>query len=148
MTAGSGSRLRALRPLSSACLLLLFLMLPALIAGVQIDSPASPGEMRRVEEALNPEMQDGYSSSPVARMYYGMTIPGDSNGDPAQTLVMARRVQLLGILGLTCLLYLSVSMVRSRRIAVSARIPNTWARRASTSVCTTSPPASAGIISP
>jgi hypothetical protein len=117
VTLAAEDRFRAWRPVTSACLLLLFLVLPALVAGVRIDAPARPGEMRRVEEALDPGVRS--ASSPVARMYYGMTTPSELD-DQAQVLVLARRAQLLGILGLTCLLYLSVSLVRGRTIAVLA----------------------------
>ena len=117
MTLAAQGRIRALRPVTSACLLLLFLVLPSLVAGVHIDAPARPGEMRRVEEALDPELRS--TSGPVARMYYGLTSPAELDGG-VQVLVLARRAHLLGILGLTCLLYLSLSLVRSRGIAVLA----------------------------
>ncbi len=117
MTLRAGGVLAGLRPLTSACVLLLFLLLPALVAGARLDSPARPGELRRVEEALDPSAA---TNSPVARMYYGMTLPAEPAGDAVQSLALARRAQLLGVLGLSFLLYLSVRMVRSRLVAIAA----------------------------
>ena len=117
MTLRAGGVLAGLRPLTSACVLLLFLLLPALVAGARLDSPARPGELRRIEEALDPSAA---TNSPVARMYYGMTLPAEPAGDATQSLALARRAQLLGVLGLSFLLYLSVRMVRSRLVAIAA----------------------------
>lgn len=117
MTLRAGGVLAGLRPLTSACVLLLFLLLPALVAGARLDRPARPGELPRVEEALDPSAA---TNSPVARMYYGMTLPAEPAGDAMQSLALARRAQLLGILGLSFLLYLTVRMVRSRLVAIAA----------------------------
>lgn len=108
------SRVRAL---AGAVIVVLFVLLPALVAGVQIDAPAAPGEWARVELA---EGSTAGGSSDVARRFFGLTAQLPPEGSVEERLAAARRAQLLGLIALGGLTYLAVMLARGRLIACLA----------------------------
>lgn len=115
-----------LRSLATACLVLLAAALPALLAGRHLAEPAAPGEYARVLQGLDQGQEDpARSGSAVARLFQGAALPHDAEAAPLDSpagqdlLGRARLGQMLGVLGLGLLVYLTTMRARGRLFAVA-----------------------------
>jgi len=95
-----------------AVVVLLFVALPALVAGARLDAPAAARE--RVHLAQLEGVDGAPGTSEIARRFYSMTAGANSVDDELGRLAVARRAQVLGLFGLSGLLYLSVMLARGR----------------------------------
>jgi hypothetical protein len=116
-----------LRALIGGCLVLLLGLLPALVAGRNLDAAAAPGELRRALSGLAAASHDpDYSGSRVARLFYGAAIlenpaavPADAEAQ-ASLLAQARVGQVVGVLGMALLVYLTTMLALGRSRALVA----------------------------
>lgn len=115
------------RSLLAAGLIVVFAMLPALIAGTRIEADAAPGEWRRVLAGLHGDDGAARPGSVVARMFYGATLtdrtlpaPDPDSTAGARLLAQARLAQVGGMLALALLAYLVVMQAQSRERALLA----------------------------
>lgn len=100
------------RRLSGYCLILLVALLPALLAGIRVDSPPVVGEWSLIEQATS-----NAPSSLVTAAFVQMHVAVHSSDLPARgsdqamtLLATARLSQVWGLLGLSLLTYLAVSL--------------------------------------
>lgn len=116
MTGGNG-----VRRLLGAGLILVFVLLPVLLAGQRIAEPAAPGEFRRVlAGAAGPEVDS--PDTVLARLFYGSAIadqapPADADGEQ-RLLTQARLAQLGSLAAITMLGYLVVMLAFGRSRAL------------------------------
>lgn len=115
------------RALAGASLLLLVALLPALVAGRNIDAPAAPGELARVQQGLERGRADpGSAGSLVARLFYGAALAQDEArlpaAEPVQAalLAQARLAQVAGVFGIALLVYLCTALALGRARALLA----------------------------
>ncbi len=100
-------------------------VLPGLVAGASIDAPPLPGEIVRLQGALDPAGPSGSSGSEVARQFFVSTL---ANGailptEPArkaEVVSRARLAQCASVLGLGLLVYVAVLLARGRLQALLA----------------------------
>ncbi len=113
-------RLRLLQ----AAILLLCVLLPALVAGVQIDAPPTAGEVHRLERAQ--ERSDRHGPAGVAEQFLRAALPAGAPQLPATrdalaaVVARARLLQVMFLLAASGLLYLAVALARGRLVAVAA----------------------------
>lgn len=118
----SGRQLR--RQLLGTGLVILFAVLPALIAGSRLDAPPAPGEWQRVHQGLTGDATEQLGSA-VARLFYGAMLPDEPRSLPEPSsmagerlLAQARLAQLGGLLALGLLCYLVVLRAFGRQQAL------------------------------
>ena len=105
-----------------AALLLPALLLPAMAAGARLDAPAAPGEIERLRAAVAMEQDP---ASLVADAFLRLSAPsswppaGDA-GAIADALCDGRLAQLLGLLGISLLAFLCVTLAGGRLRALLA----------------------------
>ncbi|MCA8965563.1 MAG: hypothetical protein KDC48_11800 [Planctomycetes bacterium] len=117
--AGLGRRHPAVRRLAEASLVLLFVLLPALVVGTQLDAPATVGELRRLTAVLGTGPV-GEAHSLVADRFYVValgelprTMP-DTDAAQAALLARARLGQFAFVAALAALVYLALALARGR----------------------------------
>ena len=106
------------------CCSLLVLLLPSVVAGLSISSDAQPDEVARVERIVERRPSGQQLDSSSSRIFHTAAIstatwPAAESAQHA-LLVRARLAQLLGIVGVAFLVYLSVLLARGRLQALLA----------------------------
>ncbi len=110
----------------AASFVLLCVLLPALVAGLRLDAPATAGELRRLEAAFAPGSAPARSD--VADLFYLAAVDAGSRSLPAAAteqaaLVGAARLAQIAFVGaLSGLVYLSALLARGRIAAALACI--------------------------
>lgn len=108
------------RRLASWVITLAVVCLAGMRAGSRLDAPPHPGELARVEAGMYPHRSDPHHS-PVARWFYGRTIPARPRiPDPLRLLPWARLAGVISLLAATWCLYLLVAGIRGRVTALLA----------------------------
>lgn len=110
------------RRIAEACLVLLFVLLPALVVGAQLDAPATAGELRRLSLAFGADAAalGDASHSLIAEQFYLAALhdlPGvlpTSAAEQAALVGRARLAQFAFVLALSGLVYLVMSLARGR----------------------------------
>lgn len=115
---GRSSRVAAL------CCSLLVLLLPTLVVGLSIASPAQPDELSRLARIVERHAAGERIDTSGSRMFHTAAIPSEAwpskRVDQQALLVRARLMQVLGITCLSFLTYLSVLLARGRLQALLA----------------------------
>ena len=107
---------------------LLIVLLPALAAGARIDAPAGAEEIARVRTVLTATPAQGREPGSIpARWFFLATLPErvrdlgpqslDHEPERTQALTFARFVALLGILLVSCCLFLLLASTRGQSVA-------------------------------
>ncbi|MFY9343269.1 MAG: hypothetical protein WAT39_12305 [Planctomycetota bacterium] len=122
MSGPAAGKRPAWRALGASCAIVLVLLLPALVAGVNLAAPARADEVARLAQALGGS--DTGADSALARQFYVSALADASPpADPAgwQALVGRARVsQVAGVLAIGLLTYLVVLLARGRLQALVA----------------------------
>lgn len=119
------------RRLSVLAVTLLFVLLPALAAGARLDAPARSEEIARVRTVLAATPADGREPGSIpARWFFVATLPAwvrdldprtlDQEPQRTQAVTFARFVALLGVLLISCCLYLLLASTRGQGVGVLA----------------------------
>lgn len=114
-----------LRRIALACVTLLCLVLPALVAGVGLGEPARGHELARLQHAIAPATAPAAADNEVARQFFAFLVAGETvfPAEPAaqaQLLARARLGQVLGLFGVGLLLYVAVLLAHGRLQALLA----------------------------
>lgn len=108
------------RRLAGGSLILLFALLPGLLAGATLDAPAAPGELARATAALADAVPGSLRQTDLARWFHGMWLEGVVAPDPADAgavghfLARARLAQVAGVLAIGLCTYLVVMLAQGR----------------------------------
>lgn len=109
----TGVPLRGRHRAVAAVVTMLFLLLPALVGGVGIDSPPRPGEQARLLAALHPQAP-ATRSLPADSYYLAAVSDAEVAPASAQALGRARLASVFGLLAISGLGYFAISMGRGR----------------------------------
>lgn len=110
--------------IAAVCCSLLVLLLPTVVVGLSVGTPASEGELARVERVIRQRSEPQRIDTIGSRMFHTAAIadavwPPDEQGQRA-LILRARLMQVLGITALAFLTYLSVLLARGRLQALLA----------------------------
>lgn len=130
MSASAPASLTPRRPparwakLAAVCCSLLVLLLPTVVVGLSLATPASEAELTRVERVIRQRNVTKRVDTSGSRMFHTATIadkpwPADAKAQQA-LIVQARLMQVLGITALAFLTYLAVLLARGRLQALLA----------------------------
>ena len=117
-----------LRRLAVAAATLLVVSLPALAAGARLDAPAGSEEVERVRAVLLASPEEGRAPGSIpARWFFKTTLPErvfelgprslDHEPERTQAITFARFVALLGVLLVSCCLFLVLASTRGHSAA-------------------------------
>lgn len=106
-----------MRRAAEVCLVLLFVLLPALVVGTRLDAPVTAGELHRLAAALDATQAGAHSL--VADRFYVMALPSDAAlpataGQQGVLAGRARLGQVLFVFALSALVYLALALARGR----------------------------------
>ena len=122
-----------LRRITSLSITLLVVLLPALVAGIGIDRPARGEEQKRIRAVLALSPDEGREPGSIpGRWFFRTTLPErlvelgpkslDQEPERTQAVTYARFVGLLGMLLISCALYLTLASSRGQAVALLACI--------------------------
>jgi len=110
--------------MAAVCCSLLVLLLPTLVVGLSLATPASEAELARVERVIRQRHAKERVDTSSSRMFHTAAIADRSwpieAGDQQALIVQARLMQVLGITAIAFLIYLSVLLARGRLQALLA----------------------------
>lgn len=101
------------RRLSGYCLILLVALLPALLAGIRVDSPPVVGEWSLIQEATS-DVPPSLVTAAFVQVHVDMRsaaeLPAPGSDQAMAVLAKARLSQVWGLLGISLLTYLAVAL--------------------------------------